>query len=803
MIFKDESKSVLDGLVNWHYHGFIFKYEWDKMSEDILKRRISVTAQKTGLVHFLKNSYALRRSMLLHMIVSAILFIVILFFVFHTTVVQSNEKELNEAQASLTRAQMLNDTYLRSISDYLIQAMDSYEVQGTLYGTTFSEYLSIRSRSTYETLTDVSNLISNIELINYNTQTVLDGNGRYSFDTFGDSELLELLEKYTPSSRTRIYFYPRVMNTAPTRTKINHKSVISILFYLNKAGAMAVNLDAATYQKLVLSNYANQMTEYTLINEDGTVFASSDPEKFASAAQTESVLQQVGSSPDDQGTFSIENGKKLVRYIKNAGMGVTYLAVTQLEGIFPGSRNFWRILMLGILFLISTFVLSLILGWISSKPIRSLHKTVSGQIRDSAAPQDTNEFRFIETAYQTVVESNQSLREKAEIYRREREDQLFLNLMNPATPSLRPSAAEAAELDALLPGTDYRVLALMPDRKQIALETDAQMIRRKLAETVCMILSPLGTVRPVMPPSFQMLFILNSSGLRKAEETETMKRVLPACRNALGDKPVYMGIGSRVSSLDDLETSYTGAEEALAQAYTRRLDTMVYAESLSFPDMREQAYRFEMDGIIGKAVRHLDKAEAENAISSYIDEISHYTHSQFVRNLLHLSVTFYSLENSLQIASDDVSRGLDISTVLHWDAEDARSFFVRRANLDIAQLGDMKQQRSSDQELVEQVNAMIEENLYNPDFSINQVADQFSFSVNYLRSLYKNASGESLSGRITRRKLETACTLLDNTDETIESITTRLGFSTRNYFFTFFKKHMGMTPTQYRNREQP
>ena len=97
---------------------------------------------------------------------------------------------------------------------------------------------------------------------------------------------------------------------------------------------------------------------------------------------------------------------------------------------------------------------------------------------------------------------------------------------------------------------------------------------------------------------------------------------------------------------------------------------------------------------------------------------------------------------------------------------------------------------------------MIEENLYNPDFSINQVADQFSFSVNYLRSLYKSACGESLSGRITRRKLETACSLLDNTDETIESITSRLGFSTRNYFFTFFKKHMGMTPTQYRNREQ-
>ena len=189
-----------------------------------------MTAQRNGLVHFIKNSYALRRSMLLHMIVSAVLFFVILFFVFHTTVVQSNEKELNEAQASLTQAQMLNDTYLRSISDYMIQAMDAYELQGTLYGTTFTEYLSIRSRSTYENLTDVSNLISSVELVNYNTQTVLDGNGRYSFDKFGDSELLELLEQFTPSSRTRLFYYPRVMNTVPTRARPNYKAVISMIY---------------------------------------------------------------------------------------------------------------------------------------------------------------------------------------------------------------------------------------------------------------------------------------------------------------------------------------------------------------------------------------------------------------------------------------------------------------------------------------------------------------------------------------------------------------------------------------------
>lgn len=378
---------------------------------------------------------------------------------------------------------------------------------------------------------------------------------------------------------------------------------------------------------------------------------------------------------------------------------------------------------------------------------------------------------------------------------------MFLNLMNPATPSLRPSAAAIEEMDAQLPGDIYRVIALMPDRKQITLETDAQIIRKTLAETAEGILSSLGTTRAIMPPSFQVLFILNPNENGNSQEKDVFARALSACREALNGKSVYMGVGQQVSALDDLELSYAGAEEALQQAYVHHLENNVYAEELSFPDIRDQAYDYEMDSVIGKAVRHMDKEAAEEAISQYIEKVSYFTHSQFVRILLHLSVTFNHLENSLQIETDDASQNLDVTSVMHWDVSDAKTFYITRAVRDIAQLSNMKQQRSGDTALVEQVNGLIEANIYNPDFSINTLADHFSFSVNYLRSLYKAASGESLSGRITRRRLETACDLLDHTEETIESITDKLGFSTRNYFFTFFKKHMGMTPTQYRNRE--
>ena len=757
-----------------------------------------MTEKKQGISGTLRNSYALRRSMLIHLGVSLILFLVILIFTFQTTVVSANTRELAEAQSSLNQAEILNNTYIRSISDYMIQAMDTYEVQGLLYSAGFTNYLSIRSRNVYEGLADVSDLVSSLELVNFNTRTVLDANGRYSFDTFGDAELLSLLSGYSPSSRTRIYFYPRIMNTAATRTRTVNKSVISLIFYFNKAGALVVNLDAELYQRLVLSNYQNQTTAYELLNSEGAVFASSGTEKISNLEDIES---QVFSAESPQGSFTLQGGRVTVTYRRSANMGVTYLAVTPMDGIFPGSRNFRLILLLTLVFFAASLLLSFGLAWLSSKPIRKLHSAVSQQADAGAsASGQINEFRFIENAYQSVVESNQSLREQAERYQRDREDQMFLNLMNPASPSLRPSAVAAAELDAQLPGNMYRVIAMMPDRKSIALEQDAQQIRKILAETAGGLLSSLGTVRVILPPSFQVLFIINNDQ-DPANAAELMNSVLPACKAAFGQKTFFMGVGCQVSALDELESSYQGAEEALQQAYVRRIAVPVHADALSFPDLHAQAYDPETDTALSRAIRHMDPQAAEEVLRAFVERISGFSHNQFVRNLLHLSVSLYNLENSLQIEVDEVSRGLEVSTVTHWDAEDALAFFIRRTHLDIAQLSDMKKQRSSDPDLVAQVNEMIENNLYNPDFSINQIADSLSFSVNYLRSLYKTAAGESLSGRITRRRLETACDLLDHTDETIDSITDRLGFSTRNYFFTFFKKHMGMTPTQYRNRE--
>lgn len=761
-------------------------------------------ASKSGaLLSELKTSHSLRRALYIYTAVTLVLFVAILMVTVNQTLSRNNEQWQTEAKASIQQAHALNHSSVRSISDYMLQRLESYEVRGLLYSADYTTYLNIRARDIYDQLTSISSLVKNIQMINFKTNTVVDQNGRYPCEIYGDQSILGLLEGLSPSSHTRLYYYPRVMNTSASQIAPVERKVISMIYYLNRAGALVINLDYDLYKSMILSKKAHSPTSYYLYNNEGVVFCASEDEWFNLSMMEDPIYQQVMLQQEDEGSFELQGsgGSQTVSYLRNTLLGVSYIAVTERETIYPGSPIFWRLAGTALLFLVLSVCLSLGLAYATSLPIRKLHHSVREQLTDDLLVEDDlDEISFLGSVYQNILDSNRTLMENTKAYQIERESQMLLNLMNPASPSLRPSAAAVSELETKLPRPLYRVIALMPDRRHIQLETDAQTIRHSIASAAGEILRSLGIVRTVFPPSFQVLFLLNMDAEAAARVHETLQRILPECQQLLNGMSLYMGVGEEVTALEEISDSYSGAEEAVQHAYVRQLTSAAFAGELTFPDLNAQAYAFDLDEEITRAVRHMEGLEAENAVIRFFDRVSSFNHSQFVRNTLHLDVVLQRLEIGLQLERPEMASRIDTSTVMHWNAEDACRYFIHRTQMDIAQLRNMKKSTSSGNELIEKIDRMIDENIFNPDFSIAQMADEFSFSVNYLRSLYKAGAGESLSARITHKRVEAACQLLDNTDESIEAITMKLGFSTRNYFFTFFKKHMGMTPAQYRNR---
>lgn len=68
----------------------------------------------------------------------------------------------------------------------------------------------------------------------------------------------------------------------------------------------------------------------------------------------------------------------------------------------------------------------------------------------------------------------------------------------------------------------------------------------------------------------------------------------------------------------------------------------------------------------------------------------------------------------------------------------------------------------------------------------------------YLSRQYQKTAQISISDAIHKIRIKQACILLKNTDEPVELVAQRVGYSNIKYFFVLFKKWTGNTPKQYR-----
>jgi two-component system response regulator YesN len=103
------------------------------------------------------------------------------------------------------------------------------------------------------------------------------------------------------------------------------------------------------------------------------------------------------------------------------------------------------------------------------------------------------------------------------------------------------------------------------------------------------------------------------------------------------------------------------------------------------------------------------------------------------------------------------------------------------------------------QQLVTRVRQFVNEHLER-DVSLAMVAKRFKFNASYFSRLFKSLAGETLSSYIARIRTERAEKLLVENRRKVSEISADLGFGTASYFTSFFKKQVGMTPKQYRER---
>ena len=102
-----------------------------------------------------------------------------------------------------------------------------------------------------------------------------------------------------------------------------------------------------------------------------------------------------------------------------------------------------------------------------------------------------------------------------------------------------------------------------------------------------------------------------------------------------------------------------------------------------------------------------------------------------------------------------------------------------------------------DKEFIESLNGFLEENISNPDLSVDMLCKHFGLGRTRLYAMVKEISGQSLGDFIRDMRLNKAAYLLKHTDMNITEIIYETGFGSNSHFSKVFKNKFGVTPSDF------
>lgn len=92
-------------------------------------------------------------------------------------------------------------------------------------------------------------------------------------------------------------------------------------------------------------------------------------------------------------------------------------------------------------------------------------------------------------------------------------------------------------------------------------------------------------------------------------------------------------------------------------------------------------------------------------------------------------------------------------------------------------------------------------NSYQNNIELKDCALKFHTSSSYISRLFRKYSSTSFISYLNEIRIKSAVKLLEETDISIKEVAFKVGYNNLNYFYRIFKKHTGVTPSVFKNKE--
>lgn len=729
--------------------------------------------------------------LMLHFLPVFILIVSTIFVVFLMVLTEISRQE--SEKASLAHAQQIS-----AAVDSILSSIDQQAVYELLMNRSFHQffdstevgnhYLNYEVASRLKSLVTISNMHS-AYLYRKQDQTVITASGVHTLEGFSDRAFVEEVASMPVRDG---WSNPRECSDLAGTTSIRVLTLVKqVPTGLGNQGILVLNISLYGIHDLFREVSQSKLVDYNLLDRAGNPF-------YEYAGH--------GANPGKKLFTSEKTGFTIVgeyRQAKSVGF------MKQLA-----ERWLWIVIAIAVL----GVLLLLMVIRLSTRPIDAIVeriKTYSVK-KSQLLAADKNEFQFIESALDRLVEQSQLYEREAEEGLRYKKRQFFLEVLE---GSFKPDSMNWKMIFAHAGlSADYGKLAIVvfeidhfADFAASFNQRDQYLLKFALDNVIteCAKARALNTWTEWISDN-QVAAIVQTQAEGTDSPHEMIEDWSGHVRQWVDEHlkfTVTAGVGECVNHLEELALSYESAASALRYKSTLGTNRVIGYWSLEqsgsetlfdqVAQIRFIAHEY-CAGDKGWEVelgRMLGNLKAMLLSRSELVNLFHYFQYHLFARIREMPEEYQKVWQEQMEAELDRALG-NFETV-----EELESGLLAVLRSGAARFEALRVSRNV-HDTMEEVREYIHEQLGDPNLSLQSVSDHFGMTLSMASRLFKHEFGEKFVDYLVRARINCAKRLLVETDLPIQEIAARIGYNHAFSFIRAFKKLEAVTPGDFRKKGQ-
>lgn|GEM_PF-1654291 len=657
-------------------------------------------------------------------------------------------------------------------------------------------------------------LIESIYMVNDYTDTVVDTrSGIYTRADFYDKEALDMVAPAELQGHRKLV--PRGLEGLLNDIRPFRANLLTYVFPYEpnqSSSALIINIDERTVADLIGRNFSPSEGLYMLVDETGTIVASPGQDLFRTRTDYANRIDASGRSSGWQ-EIDGQGSPSLLVFADTSFTGhegwriVSIIPEKQLLGNVHALRN-WTLLIYVPVVLATLFIV-----WLLAKkiyfPIQRLVRDIAGERREEREDQEESELSLLSGVYRDQKSRLDRLSNTWRHYRGDARNAFLRGLIEKeAEYPEREMERRFADLGMRLPRWPIRFVLVRIDGycdwASSYTEQEVRLLRYAMANIAEETMKGYALTAVDLDRD-RVVLIVETEARSEAELLEHLRESQSSIKDYL-EIETSLTVSPPLEDYADMHEAYKLTLRQAEERYFRGRGTIGVAKAERRESASAYKYPEERERKILNALKLGNEEETVRHLRTFVRETTDMSVSEgqlaLTQLILNIGKTMNQIRKSdalgdtwdIPFIQETMSRLEVLQAVENWLEERVGEF------LELQRQAANKSSRNG--QIVAEAITLIDLQLADPNLSSKWVADRMKMSINYLRSLFKEETGQPLADYIAKKRLERVVEQLVETDRTVEEISVQMGFPAINSFYVAFKKRYGMTPNQYRKAYQ-